>query len=154
MNNPTHTALCGLYCRDCIPGNDRIYALVEELLREFAATGFANYAAFKAKRSAVFAEFPAAERVLREILRLKCSGSCREGPVSDLGCAVDCPIRKCVLDRKLEGCWQCGERGTCEHIKRSSAFHPGLRENLEAIAKYGMERWSEHRGRHYNWSAE
>jgi hypothetical protein len=96
-------------------------------------------------------EFPAVERVLREILKLKCSGSCRESPHSELGCAVNCSIRRCVMERKLAGCWECAERHSCDQIRRMATFHPGIRVNLESIAKYGIESWLEHRGRHYNW---
>jgi hypothetical protein len=154
MNNRKYTALCGLYCRDCIPSNERIYALVEELLREFASTGFGNYAALKADRSAVFGEFRTAERVLREILKLKCSGSCLEGPRSELGCAADCEIRTCALASNLDGCWQCDERVKCQRIERISVLHPGIRDNLEVIAERGIECWPEHRGRHYEWTPE
>ena len=152
MDDRKYTALCGLYCRDCVPGNERLYALVEALLEELSSTGFGNYAELKAKRSAILGEFPTALRVLREILKLKCSGSCVEGPRSELGCAVDCEIRQCAIGRNLDGCWQCGESATCENIAHLCSLHPGVRDNLGAIAKYGVENWSQHRGRHYNWS--
>ncbi len=154
MDNRKYTGLCGLYCRDCIPGNQRLYALIEELLREFEATGFANYATYKARRSPLLSQFPNVEPVLREILRLKCSGSCLEGPRSELGCATDCSIRKCVIERKLSGCWECAERMNCERIKAMASFHPGIYANLDAIAKYGMDSWVERRGKHYHWSSE
>ena len=154
MDNRKYTGLCGVYCRDCIPGNQRLYALIEDLLREFEVTGFDNYAAYKARRSPLLSQFPKLEPVLREILKLKCSGSCVEGPRSELGCAIDCPLRKCVVERKLSGCWECAERLSCERIKAMASFHPGIYANLNAIAEYGMDSWVERRGRHYHWSPE
>ncbi len=68
---------------------------------------------------------------------------CR-GCMSDLVfkyCQV-CPIRKCALERKLEGCFQCPEF-PCAHIN-NFPFPAGRQEILEAVPewkKLGTEKW-------------
>jgi hypothetical protein len=154
MDDRKYTAYCGLYCRDCIPGNPRLFELIAALLREFEDTGFAHYAAYKANKIAFLNEFSVAERFLQEVLKLRCSGSRLEGPESELGCMKDCAIRRCVAARNLEGCWQCSLRSICEHIAGLSGFHPGIYRSLDAIARHGIESWTEHRGKYYPWSRE
>jgi len=99
MDNRKYTAYCGLYCRDCIPSNQRLFELIEALLRESEDAGLAHYATYKANKIAFLNEFPVAERFLQEVLKLRCSGSGLEGPESELGCMKDCAIRRCVAAR-------------------------------------------------------
>lgn len=148
------TAYCGLYCSDCIPGDQRIYDAVEKTLAIFDEVGMERYAAFSAQKSKVFEQYPQAIAVLGEILKLKCSGSCRRGPDSVLGCMPDCPIRVCVLGKTYDGCWECPDHRTCVKLERLKGFHPSINETLEAIAVGGVEGWVSHRLPHYPWSKE
>lgn len=146
------TAYCGLYCSDCIPGDRRIYDAIERTLAIFDEVGMERYAAFSTRKSQVFEQYPQAVAVLREILRLKCSGSCRQGPVSELGCRPDCPIRVCVQEKGYDGCWECGEHRDCANLDGLKGFHPSLHETLDTIAAEGIDAWVTKRRPHYPWN--
>ena len=146
------TAYCGLYCGDCIPGNRELFRTTKRLQEIIQETGLDEYARFKAAKSDMFSNFDIFLQVLDEISRLECSGSCFEGPKSDLGCRSECEIRKCVMEHKLNGCWECKSSKNCEKLSDLKAFHPGLENNLEAIKNFGIGHWLKHRGRHYHWS--
>lgn len=150
-DNRTLTAYCGLYCGDCIPSNKRLFQLVNELDNLLSSIGFQNYAEFKCARSDVFENYDSFINVLCEIKKLECSPQCYEGPNSQLGCGRSCIIRKCVLDRGLNGCWDCSEHRACSKLIEHKEFHPGLEDNLESINKYGINDWISHRGKHYKW---
>ncbi len=51
---------------------------------------------FKSKRNPSFKDYSVFRNYLKEIKKLKCSGSCVEGPQSELGFTINCEIRKCV----------------------------------------------------------
>ena len=53
----TYTSYCGLYCRDCIPSNRRLFALAGELESKLAELHFEEYAAHKAKGDAAFSGY-------------------------------------------------------------------------------------------------
>jgi hypothetical protein len=146
------TAYCGLCCADCIPGNKELFKATRRLQEIIEETGLAKYASFKAAKSGVFNNFDIFLQVLHEINRLECSGSCFEGPISDLGCKSDCEIRSCVLEHKLNGCWECKSSKNCGKLTELKAFHPGLENNLEAIKQHGLDNWLKYRGKHYKWS--
>lgn len=148
------TAYCGLYCGDCIPGNRELFKTTRRLREIIEETGLAKYANFKAEKSDTFNNFDIFFQVLQEINRLECTGSCFEGPNSDLGCTPNCEIRVCVLEHKLNGCWECNSSKDCKKLTELKAFHPGLEKNLEAIKKYGLDNWPKYRGKHYTWSKE
>lgn len=145
------TAYCGLYCGDCILSNQRFFELIDELDVLLQEIKFSNYAEFKSKRSNVFHKYPDFISVLREIKKLKCNPQCYEGPCSKLGCGSDCTIRKCVIDKGYEGCWECKSYMTCDDLVKHKDFHPGLEQNLDMIKKYGINNWVNKRGKHYNW---
>lgn len=147
-----YTAYCGLYCRDCIPGNKHLYEQVKELEDTLEKINFKEYAKFKSKKSAVFNDYDRFVDVLKEIKKLECTGSCYEGPQSVLGCTLDCKIRSCVIERGYEGCWECEENQTCDKLLKHKEFHPGVEKNLEMISKHGVENWMDKRGKHYKWS--
>lgn len=147
------TSYCGLYCEDCIPGDARLYAAIESLLRLFDEVGMNKYAAFSASKSAVFEKYPEAVTVLRELLKLRCSGSCRRGPVSELGCAGDCAIRTCAMEKGYEGCWDCDEHRDCLRLERLTGFHPSVARTLDTISSEGINAWAQKRGPHYPWSS-
>ena len=54
----TLTSYCGLYCRDCIPSNRRLFALAGELEDKLAELHFEEYAAHKARGDAAFLRLP------------------------------------------------------------------------------------------------
>lgn len=147
-----YTAYCGLYCRDCIPGNKHLFEIVTKLETTLEEVKFKEYANFKSKKSEVFNYYNKFIDVLKEIKKLECSGSCYEGPHSLLGCTLNCRIRMCVMEKEYEGCWECEESKKCDKLHKHKDFHPGVARNLEMIKVYGVEDWIENRGKHYKWS--
>ncbi|MDM8001112.1 MAG: DUF3795 domain-containing protein [Dehalococcoidia bacterium] len=147
MEDPrTLTSYCGLYCRDCIPANRRLFALAAELESQLADLHFKEYAAFKAKREAVFGDYQAFLRVLQAIRGLECMTPCRTGGGKDT-----CTVRDCVQRRNLLGCWECAEYGSCELLGPLKRFHPNLEHHLELIRREGINGWSAKRKGHYPW---
>ena len=146
-----YTAYCGLYCKDCIPGNKELFDTIKKLEQIVSETELDKYADFKSNKNPVFKKFPDFIIVLKELKNLECTGSCVEGPYSELGCTKDCKIRKCVLDKQIEGCWDCKDFKRCELILKHSTFHPDLLTNLEVIKENGIENWLDKRGKHYKW---
>jgi len=152
MPDRDKTAYCGLYCGDCIPGNERLYELASELRELLSETGFAHYAAFKSNKVSAFKDYDAFINVLDSFEKLRCHNGCRKGPSSEAGCTTDCKIRVCAIEKGLDGCWDCGQVTDCERIDKVAGFHPGLWQNLTAIREEGIGRWTDLRGRHYKWS--
>ena len=122
--------------------------ILEKALME---SGFANYAERKAEKYPIYREFPVFMELLEEMQRLECTVPCREGPCSQTGCAQDCRVRKCAVEKGFEGCWECEDFRSCELLAPLKEFHPGLENNLEMIKKHGIDSWSDKRGKHYLW---
>lgn len=142
-----YTACCGLYCKDCIPSNEPLFATAAALEKMLSDLQFERYAALKARQHPAFEHYPAFARVLAELKELRCSSLCTEG-----GCTVDCRIRACVQEKGFRGCWECAGFEGCGLLEPMVAHHPDLRHNLQMIGQYGPDDWSERRGRHYRWS--
>jgi hypothetical protein len=142
-----YTAYCGLYCKDCIPSNERLFRTVDELDGLLDELQFEKYAALKAKELPAFADYTTFSRVLGELKSLECKELCIEG-----GCKEDCRIRACVREKGIRGCWQCEKFEACELHESLKSYHPGLVHNLRMIKLYGPDDWSDKRGRHYKWS--
>jgi hypothetical protein len=152
MGDRRYTAYCGLYCRDCIPSKSKLFQKIRGLEKMLIELGFAKYAEFKANRYNIYKQFPVFMDLLKEMQRLECTVPCREGPSSGTGCAQDCKVRKCAVEKKFEGCWECENHKNCELLAPIKEFHPGLGNNLEMIRKHGIDSWSDKRGKHYLWS--
>ncbi len=147
-----YTAYCGLYCRDCIPSKSELFQEIRTLEKTLIESGFEKYAERKSKKHNIYGNFPVFMDLLKEMQRLECTVPCREGPCSEAGCSQDCRIRKCAVEKRFEGCWECENFRTCELLVPLKEFHPGLSNNLEMIKKHGIDSWSEKRGKHYLWS--
>lgn len=148
------TAYCGLCCLDCIPNNQRFLSLVKELAEVLDEVGFEEYAVHKSRREPAFNGYPTFRKVLEAIPRIKCSGSCYEGPISELGCAQNCSIRNCAIDKGYVGCWECDDDENCKLMKACKEFHPGLESNLRMIREHGIDNWLDKRGKHYWWNCK
>ena len=154
MSDKNLTSYCGLWCNDCIPANERLYALTSELSHILIDIGFKNYADFKSKRVPEFKDYDTFIRVLNAFEKLHCYNYCRKGPCSEAGCAQSCIIRICAIEKGYEGCWDCDLYSTCEHIEKMERFHPDIKQNLYMIKEHGTKDWKEYRGKHYKWSEE
>jgi len=142
----THTSYCGLCCRDCIPSNRRLFSLAGELEGKLAELHFEDYAAFKARGDAAFSDYQNFLRVLQAIRGLECRAPCRAG-----GGKTSCTVRDCVQARRLLGCWECQQCGTCELLDPLKRFHPNLEYHLDLIRQEGIDAWSARRKGHYTW---
>jgi hypothetical protein len=142
----TYTGYCGLYCRDCIPSNKRLFDLAAGLEGKLAELHFEKYAAHKAKGDAVFADYQGFLRVLQAIRGLECKAPCRAG-----GGKSACAIKRCVQGRRLTGCWECRQYRTCELLDPLKRFHPNLEYHLDLIRQEGIDAWSAKRKGHYSW---
>jgi hypothetical protein len=142
-----YTAYCGLYCKDCIPSNEKFFRIADELMDLLDELQFEEYAALKVKVSPEFTDYATFVRVLRGMKSIECKGLCTGG-----GCDKDCRIRICVREKELRGCWLCEKFEACELHESLKSFHPCLVHNLRMIKQYGPDDWSDKRGRHYKWS--
>ncbi len=48
------TSFCGLWCNDCIPGNEKLYALASELYQLLMDIDFKDYVKLKSQKVAEF----------------------------------------------------------------------------------------------------
>jgi len=150
--NRKYTSYCGLYCKDCIPSNNELFALIEKLADVLDNLGFEHYAKFKSIRIREFQNYETFRRLLTEMKKLKCETNCFEGPISTYGCNNNCEMRECVIEKGIEGCWVCKDYKECKKLEMHKKFHPGMENNLNMIKEFGLENWLGKRGKHYKWS--
>lgn len=145
------TTYCGLWCGDCVPAQQELYAAARRLQALMEQYHFAAYAASKAAQVPAFVRFAEFEQTLAAILREECTLPCVEGPCSQANCGPGCPIRVCVLDKGLAGCWECQEHEQCERLLAMVPRHPDLMYSLRMIAEHGVDDWPAWRGAHHPW---
>lgn len=143
-----YTAYCGLFCRDCIPSNEQLFKAAEEFEKQLTKLDFEKYAEAKSEKNAAFKDYSKFINLLGEIKALECSAPCAQG-----GCKEDCKIRECVLSKGYEGCWKCDDHMDCKLLFNLKKYHgPTINYNIAMIQKYGVDDWSDKRGKHYQWS--
>lgn len=152
----TLIAYCGYYCLDCIKFNSRIAELAGQLMSEIDASSYDTY--FEVKSACAdeiieelvsFAEYQVFKRVLEQLGGQGCYTPCRAG--GD-GCSAECPIKRCVLERGLQGCWECEEVASCDKADFVAPFWGDiLLRNIELIREHGLEDWLEYRPKGYVW---
>jgi len=152
QNTLRYTAFCGHYCKDCIPGNLRLYDTVRALIKELDENKLDLYCNFKTEKYSEFEGYDKFRAYLDSILKMECTNGCREDRMLGYGCPHDCSVEKCVKEKGFLGCWECDGFEECEKILHRLDFHPNMIENLQVIKKHGIENWLEFKGRHYNWS--
>lgn len=140
-----YTASCGLYCADCNRSKTELIALASTLEKQLHSIRFDKYAAYKAAASPEFGEYPVFLQVLQAISGLGCETcNCKSSEVS-------CHTRKCVLSKRLQGCWECPEVATCALLEPLKQRHPFLEHNHNCIRQFGIDNWHNQRGKHYSW---
>jgi hypothetical protein len=105
-------AYCGLYCATC-PGYTQIPAnLAKDLKAELIKGKFDKVADLLAKMPAFggFKYYKQGFELLGAVSKLKCKG-CKFG-----GGSPACKIRKCAIQKKFAGCWQCDKMETCKNF--------------------------------------
>ena len=147
--NSKYTALCGLYCRDCIPSQGRLFELVNNLKEALNKLQFENYAELKSNTNPIFKEYRRFLEMLDAIAQLKCKAPCTDG-----GCKIDCRIRPCVHEHNLSGCWECANYRTCPFLEDLKKVHPNLEFHLGLIRDLGEEEWVSKRKKHYRWQKD
>jgi hypothetical protein len=125
--------------------------LISELYNTLDDIQFEKYAELKSKKSSIFNDYPTFIKVLKEIKKIECSSTCRDGPNSILGCRINCKIRKCVIEKGYEGCWECDCYKDCANLSELKLNHPLLDKNIEILRGYGIEKWADKRSKHYSW---
>jgi hypothetical protein len=138
------TSFCGLYCRDCIPSNESLYRNVNQLMEKLSELEFENYADYKIPEEKQFSKYKDFISVLEKISQLHCKSYCRSPEFSK-----PCNIRKCVIKKDLEGCWDC-EEVNCKLLQKFKEIHPNLDYHHQLIRSKGNE-WVQHRKSHYKW---
>ncbi len=145
-NDREGTAYCGLWCRGCISGNHELYKTARKLKNILKESEFENYAAYKARAERnpvpVFEKYNQFVEVLSALLELECSPTCRNGPFSvSVGCTPECPLRVCVKEKGLNGCWECDKRRECPDFIELDSRHPELQDNIRCLREHGEEDW-------------
>ena len=107
-------AYCGLYCGDCKIRKNEIADLAKQLMDKLDESHFEREAAGLAqmvdemKALAHYGEF---HDVLCALDKYRCSAACKQG-----GGTKTCPIRKCCMEKRIEGCWICPEFEQCQTL--------------------------------------
>ena len=140
------TSYCGLYCPDCIPSKGELFSLIEKVDILLEDLHFEEYAALKSKSYPKMQQYSVFSEVLKEIKFLQCHEPCSSG-----GGKNKCNIRSCCLGNNLEGCWECGERNSCDLLQPLIQVHPNLYNHYELIREHGMDDWAQFRKAHYKW---
>lgn len=73
---------------------------------------------------------------LNELMALHCPKICKDG-----GGNPDCIIRKCCVQRKLNGCWECTEFESCDKLKEQYV------RNIKRIKEIGIYGYFKERGK-------
>jgi len=117
VKNENLVAYCGLYCPRCY--RMKVSEAAEMLRKELklAKDKGAPYlddcgAGFKKK--------------LNTLIKLRCDEFCRNRK------ELKCKIKKCCIDKKLDGCWQCLDFKKCGKLKKQFI------ENCKKIKKLGL----------------
>lgn len=144
------TAYCGLYCGDCIPFNQKLFDAAEILIRELEQSQFEKYAELKGGRNVSFRMYDTFREVLSEIPAFRCTRPCRNG-----GGNPECKIRKCAMEKGIQGCWECVSFEGCVSLRPLRVYHGDTPiRNLRCIRQNGIADWADKRGPHYLWSGK
>ena len=118
---------CGLNCEDCpvfiaTANNDN--ELRQTTAREWSNLYAAQLREYLGKNS-----FSPKD--------MNCSG-CQSESDLFIGC-MNCPIRKCVREKKFISCAICNEYETCDMLNGFFSIHQHAKENLESIREIGLK---------------
>jgi hypothetical protein len=146
MNNEEYVSLCGLYCLDCIPSQNKLFETANELQELLVQLKFDEYAKLKSVNNTAFRDYSTFQKVLEEIIKLKCPAPCRLG-----GGKPECKVKACVQSHPYSGCWECGNYKSCELLLALKKVHTNLENHLELIQNEGINNFISKRGKHYSW---
>lgn len=135
-------AYCGLYCKDCPILGCEIADIAQRLKEKLDGADFARVAKGLSELSqfipeaAALCQYPAFHKVLGVIAsQARCEKCCKDG-----GGSGRCQIRICCVEKKFDGCWQCGEFETCPKLMFLDHVHQRRHvRNLAIIRDKGVE---------------
>jgi len=103
-------AYCGLYCGDCHGFKGEIPELARDLrkaLREYKYDLFADFISTYSFGKD-YKDYDKCYKVLGAMVKFLCKKGFRDG-----GGYPFCKIRKCVLKKDFDGCWECADFESC-----------------------------------------
>lgn len=130
-------AFCGLYCGDCHGFTGKIPDLARDLRKELREIHYDKFAAFISTYSfgKDFKNYDECYKVLGAMVKFRCRKDCRSG-----GGSPFCKIRKCVLKKELDGCWECLEFEDCKELDFLEPVHGDAHiKNLRTVKKKGKK---------------
>jgi hypothetical protein len=126
-------AYCGLYCGDCTNYKGEIANLARDLRKKLRESKFDRTAQALAPVFKEYADYDKCYNTLGAMVRMRCSKGCRNG-----GGNPGCKIRNCVLNKALDGCWDCGDYESCVKFSFLKTVHgDACQKNLRRLAKNG-----------------
>jgi hypothetical protein len=141
-------AYCGLYCGDCHGFTGIIPDLARDLRKELREIHYDKFAAFISTYSfgKDFKNYDECYKVLGAMVKFRCRKGCRSG-----GGSPFCKIRKCVLKKGLDGCWECSEFEDCKELEFLETVHGNAHiKNLREIKKKGKKEFVKGKTLWYN----
>jgi len=136
-NDTNLIAYCGLFCNDCHGHNGRIPDLARDLRKELREAKYDKFANFISTYSfgKDFKGYDECYKVLGAMVKFRCRKGCRAG-----GGSPFCKIRKCVLKKELDGCWECDKFETCKELVFLENVHGNAHiKNLKTLKNKGKK---------------
>lgn len=128
---------CGLHCGGCPLRTGVVSNPAPDLRKAQRSTAFRGAAEALAAIPffKVLAGCPVCLEMIGNQVLMRCPRNCRQG-----GGNPACDIRFCCIRGSLDGCWQCGEFETCEHLQALMPAHGKAHIlNLAVIRASGVE---------------
>lgn len=104
---------CGLYCYECPSYTQKVANMAGDLRKQLRKDKFDKYSDMMAKMPGfeVFKNYKLCIELLELMKTIRCKG-CKAG-----GWDSNCKIRKCSMNKKYRGCWQCDCFESCKLLK-------------------------------------
>ena len=147
-DNEKLVAYCGLYCGDCHGYTGKIPDLARDLRKELRQIHYDKFASFISTYSfgKDFKNYDECYKVLGAMVKFRCRKACRNG-----GGSPFCKIRKCVLKKGFDGCWECLEFENCEELSFLETVHGDAHiKNLRKSSKSGKKEFANGKTSWYN----
>lgn len=125
---------CGLYCGDCPGYKGEIPDLARDLRKKLRESRVDRASPFLAKVHKGYKNYKQFDEVLGLLMKMHCKKICRERVK-----APACEIRKCCLEKGIQGCWECEEFETCNKPDWLKPIHGDAHiKNMRRIKRQGM----------------
>lgn len=168
---------CGLTCCDCLFYKSEIYDAAKtlrnlikenqldvflsgmsrketgEVFRKHLDLNESEYWDKVGKNFNTYKKIPDFMEVLDSIVELQCHSTCYEsGGCSMAGNTKECGALKCIKLKEFEGCWECEEYESCEHLEfLRKGYGYVIKENLSTIKDKGFDAVEPRGNQYYTW---